>query len=283
MGTLSDIGQFERVNLGYMWDKLRDDPERAFIGAIDPFSSWMWGGILGKEYDPVINQLGGPAGGGPLATGNTGGVYQRAQDKGIDTTYSAGSHDIAELIASFYGGAGASSGLGNAFGSGASSASSGASSGLLNASDAAALEAASASASSAGAGGSGILGSSTPGAAGVGGDITAGWQAQNAANLQGTLSTPAFQAPTANVATDWGGLLNQSMDMLGNARRVGGQPQQPSLVTSPAQERRPLQSNQERTSELQRIQQLQLKQRRSPDEQRELQTLQTRNRQTVIR
>ena len=57
---LDDMLAFEKNNLKYMWDALRADPERAFIGALEPFSSKMWGEIVGKDYEPIQNQLGGP-------------------------------------------------------------------------------------------------------------------------------------------------------------------------------------------------------------------------------
>lgn len=144
MGILSDIADFESVNFKDIYDKLRRDPERAFIGAIDPFSSWMWGSITGKDYEPLINQLGGPYGGGALGTDNYGGVYEKAENKGVNTYPSAASHDVAEMISAIYGMQGASSGLGSAFGGGASSAAG--SGGVLSGGDAAAMEAASASA-----------------------------------------------------------------------------------------------------------------------------------------
>lgn len=143
MGLLSDMHDFESVNFKDIYDKLRRDPERAFIGAVDPFSSWMWGEITGKEYEPLVNQFGGPYGGGKLGTDNYGGVYEKAENKGVNTYPSAASHDVAELISMIYGGQGAASGLGSAFGGGTSTA---AGSGTaLSGGDAAAMEAASAS------------------------------------------------------------------------------------------------------------------------------------------
>lgn len=95
---LDDMLAFEKNNLKYMWDALRADPERAFIGALEPFSSKMWGEIVGKDYEPIQNQLGGPS----------KGSYADAAEKGIDISPSAGAHQVAAAIASWYaGGAGA--------------------------------------------------------------------------------------------------------------------------------------------------------------------------------
>lgn len=91
---LDDMLAFEKNNLKYMWDALRNDPERAFIGAIDPFSSKMWGEITGKDYEPMLNQLGGPS----------KGSYMNAAEKGIDVSPSAGAHQVAAAIASWYAG-----------------------------------------------------------------------------------------------------------------------------------------------------------------------------------
>ena len=60
--SLGDMWDFEKFNLKGMWDKIRDDPERIFIGAGDPLSSKMWGEILHEDYDPIVNQWGGPTG-----------------------------------------------------------------------------------------------------------------------------------------------------------------------------------------------------------------------------
>ena len=73
---LDDMLEFEKNNLKYMWDSLRADPERAFIGALEPFSSKMWGEIVGKDYEPIQNQLGGPS----------AGSYQDAVNKDIDVS-----------------------------------------------------------------------------------------------------------------------------------------------------------------------------------------------------
>jgi hypothetical protein len=108
MGTLSDILGFEKFNLKDMWRKIKDDPERLLIGAVDPASTKMWNKVLGKDYEPIVDQMGGAYGGHTIsAFGNTdGGVYGRARDAGIDVDAGAGMHDIAHTVAAIYGGQG---------------------------------------------------------------------------------------------------------------------------------------------------------------------------------
>jgi hypothetical protein len=107
---IDDMEQFESFNLDRMFNMLKDDPERAFLGAFDPLSSKMWGKVTGKDYDPILNQMGGPS----------KGSFQAAADAGIDIGQSAMSHQIAAAIASFYaGGAGANALGGLSAGSGA--------------------------------------------------------------------------------------------------------------------------------------------------------------------
>lgn len=106
MSFFGDVVDFESFNLGEMWNKIRKDPERIFIGAADPFSSSVWGSVLGKDYEPIVDQYGG-------ASSDT---YDKAQEQGINTGPGATMHGIARTIASFYGGQGAMKGMGNAFG-----------------------------------------------------------------------------------------------------------------------------------------------------------------------
>lgn len=88
----TDLIDFELVNLKEMWSKVKDDPERLFIGAIDPFSSEVWGKALGKDYDPLVTQLGGPA----------ESSWERAEAEGVDLGPNELMHGIAEGISSYY-------------------------------------------------------------------------------------------------------------------------------------------------------------------------------------
>lgn len=90
----TDLVDFEMVNLKEMWGKIKDDPERLFIGAIDPWSSEIWGKALGKDYgdNPLVNQWGGP----------DSSSWERAEEEGVDLGPNRLMHGIAEGIAKTY-------------------------------------------------------------------------------------------------------------------------------------------------------------------------------------
>jgi hypothetical protein len=104
MSWLGDVASFENFNLGQMWKKNMQDPERMFIGAEDPFSSKVWGTILNKDYTPVVDQYGG-------ASADT---YDKAKAAGINIGPGKTMHGIARTIASMYAGGAASNALGGA-------------------------------------------------------------------------------------------------------------------------------------------------------------------------
>lgn len=105
---LGDIASFEAFNLEDMLGKVGDDPWRAVVGAADPLSTNLWSSVTGKDLEPIVDQMGGAYGGHTIsAFGNDdGGVYGRARDAGIDTSAGAGVHDLAHVLAAFYGGQG---------------------------------------------------------------------------------------------------------------------------------------------------------------------------------
>jgi hypothetical protein len=92
MSFLGDVLGFEKFNLKNLWSGIKDNPERLFLGAADPFSSSMWGKILGKDYDPLVGQMGEP----------TSATYEGAKKEGIDTGPGKTMHDIAQTLASLY-------------------------------------------------------------------------------------------------------------------------------------------------------------------------------------
>jgi hypothetical protein len=108
MGYLSDVFDFEAFNLKDMWKKVKKDPERLLIGAVDPASTKMWNGITGKDYEPLVDQMGGAYGGHTISAfgNNDGGVYGRAEDAGIDTGAGGAMHDVAHVVSAIYGGQG---------------------------------------------------------------------------------------------------------------------------------------------------------------------------------
>lgn len=121
MSWFGDAIDFERYNIGQAWDKLMEHPERAFLGALDPFSSKVWGTVLGQDYEPLMSQTGAP----------TEDTYRGAEERGINTGAGRAGHTVASTIASFFGGGAAANGFKNAGLLGNTAASSGAGSGAL--------------------------------------------------------------------------------------------------------------------------------------------------------
>jgi len=105
MSFWDDVGdalEFEQFQLGDWWEQIKEDPERIFIGAIDPISSDVWGFALGKDYEPMINQWGGA----------TNKRFVRFEEEGGNAEPAMFMHDTAKSIAKSYaaayaGGAGA--------------------------------------------------------------------------------------------------------------------------------------------------------------------------------
>lgn len=119
--SLGDMLKFEGFNLGNMWDKIKDNPARLLYGGIDPASTKVWNKVLGRDDQPLVDQLGGPA----------ADTWGKAREAGIDTGTSKTLHGAAHVIAGGYGAgglAGLMGGLGGAGGAagGAGGASSGA-------------------------------------------------------------------------------------------------------------------------------------------------------------
>jgi hypothetical protein len=114
MGWLDDTLDFEIFHTKDLWKRLKDDPKRLFLG-VDPWSTKAWNAVLGRDDEPLVDQMGGAYGGSTFSWGpqnQTGGVYERARAAGIDTRAGAGAQDLAHTIAAYY----ALTGAGNAFG-----------------------------------------------------------------------------------------------------------------------------------------------------------------------
>jgi|SRR5689334_23150908 hypothetical protein len=120
MSYLHDVFSFEKFNLKDMLGKLKEDPLRIPLGALDPLSTGVWNKILGKNWEPMVDQFGGAYGGNPVTIGDTGqGVYGRAQAAGVPTGPGSQMHDVAHVLAGMLaGGYGASQipGMGSAGG-----------------------------------------------------------------------------------------------------------------------------------------------------------------------
>lgn len=78
-------------------------PDRLLTGSFDPISTGLWNKILGRNYDPLVNQVGGPT----KKTLNDVGANRLAR----------GAFKGADILATTLGTAGAANGVGNAFGS----------------------------------------------------------------------------------------------------------------------------------------------------------------------
>lgn len=116
MGYLSDALKFEIFHTRDLWDRLRRDPKRAILG-VDPASTWAWNKVLGRDDEPLVDQLGGPYGGKWISMGDPeGGVYGRAREAGINTQPASQLHDVAHVVAASYGAQGLGGAAGNVFG-----------------------------------------------------------------------------------------------------------------------------------------------------------------------
>jgi hypothetical protein len=105
MSFIKDVLSFEKFALGDMWKKIRKDPERLLLGGITPWDTKVTNKLTGKDYEPLVDQMGGQYGGSTLTLGDTGeGVYGRAAVAGVPTKAGAGMHDIAHLITSLFAG-----------------------------------------------------------------------------------------------------------------------------------------------------------------------------------
>lgn len=99
----SDIYDFEKENFKRMTDRFGNNPLGSLVAGT-PFSTKVWNTVLNKDWEPQVNQLGGP----------TEQSYQQAERKGVDTSNARGAHQVAGTIASIYGGGALGGALGAA-------------------------------------------------------------------------------------------------------------------------------------------------------------------------
>lgn len=250
MSDLGDLTNFMKFNFKDSWAKLKKNPERIFLGAIDPASSWAWGKITGKKYEPVINQLGSPQGGGGLGLSKNGGEYQKAEDAGIRVKPAKNFFTIGDTIAGFEGG----SALGGLLGGGSSAAASGGSAagstsgatagssgGLLGAGEGASSsipEIVITGSNSAGAA-AGAAGAAGGAAGAASGGSSGGADSLDVGNSTDAIDQAANTTPT--VSSDGGGFNWQSLlkQASGMSSQQGGQQQQPYQPPPPIQQRAP--------------------------------------------
>lgn len=91
---LDNLVDFDSFQLGRMGDMLKENPERAFLGALDPVGTGLWNKILGEDWDPAVSEFGGPTKKGT----------EEAAASGVDTKAGAAAHTVAKLIASYFAG-----------------------------------------------------------------------------------------------------------------------------------------------------------------------------------
>lgn len=104
--SLGSLLDFEGFNLKGIAKKIKANPERLFLGALDPASTKVWNKALGKDWKPAVDQMGG-------ATQDT---YRDAEAAGIDTTTGKGMHTLAHVIAAAYAGGYGAEAAGGAMG-----------------------------------------------------------------------------------------------------------------------------------------------------------------------
>lgn len=102
MSWVKDVLGFELFNAKNIWKAIRKDPERLLLGAADPASTEIWNTILGKDYEPMVDQMGGAYDGKVLSIGDEGGVYKKAQNHGINTGPGRDMQRAAHVIAAMF-------------------------------------------------------------------------------------------------------------------------------------------------------------------------------------
>lgn len=88
---------FEKWKFKDIWEQIKDDPERLLFPTADPLSAKIHSKLLNQDWDPLVNQLGGP----------TSQQYQDYIEQGGDpraAKNAATAHQVAAAIASWYAG-----------------------------------------------------------------------------------------------------------------------------------------------------------------------------------
>lgn len=242
MGFFSDNLGFETFQFKDWWNKAKDNPEQLLLGAGDPLSAKMWSKITGKNYEPFVDQMGGPYGGHTISAfgANDGGVYGRAEQAGINTKAAGGVHDGAHVLAAMLaggygmgamGGGGAAaapasggitSGLTSGFGSGLGSVTGGTAGGAT-------------SGGLLGGMGWGGAGTATSGLGVFGGGGTQGLLGVGGGNA-GTLAANGGISGGAGMGSATAPAQMGMQDYLKMAQQMGGQQQQQQQPGAPAQQ-----------------------------------------------
>jgi len=170
-------------------------PQRLLTGAIDPIGTKISNTLTGQHQAPIVNQFGGP-------------TKTTLNDVGANS-YARGGFKVADLVAGYFGGAGAANGIGNAF------ATNGVNVGVGNSAGATALRNA----------GSIPTGPSTGElmAAGPNGGATAGDAALSPVTLGSNAVKIGGTAPASASTSGVGNLFNKYGQYIGPLISAGGQ------------------------------------------------------------
>lgn len=87
--------KFEVFNVKGIIKKIAKNPQRLLVGAVDPLGTKIANTMFGTKWKPAVNQLGG-------ATADT---FNEAKAKGMDVGLAKSLHQVASVVAGFYGGA----------------------------------------------------------------------------------------------------------------------------------------------------------------------------------
>lgn len=101
--SIGDALKFDLFSGKALVKGIAKDPKRLVLG-VDPASTKMWNGILGRKDKPLVNTFGGP----------TKSTFASADAHGLDTGTARTAHAVAKTVAGIWGGYGAMNGLGNA-------------------------------------------------------------------------------------------------------------------------------------------------------------------------
>lgn len=102
MGFLSDLLGNEVSHVGDLFSNFSGkNAEQLALGAADPLSAKLWGGVTGQNFTPMVGQLGG----------ETGAQYAQSQAQGVNTAPAQFMGQIANTVAgaeagSYFGGGG---------------------------------------------------------------------------------------------------------------------------------------------------------------------------------
>lgn len=119
MGWLKKLHGFESSFTKNFVKDIWKKPTRLLTG-IDPFSTKLWNGVLGRDDEAMVGMFGSP--------GEQ--YYRRAEADGIDTSAARQFHTVADAVAGFFGAQGLGNVLGGAAGGGAGAGGSASSGGL---------------------------------------------------------------------------------------------------------------------------------------------------------